>query len=764
MPHPPLRETAKPAKGEQWAEWNAVERFRGFYECRRTSEMSRGDVVSTEYGWEVRAATGRFEMVRENGHFAAVNVQTVGSYHAANGSDRWSYHGKSSKDGSFDGPVGEFRFDMSTRQGTWQFDAMGMLAKPYKVATKLASRDWDGGKWVEDNRSNSYESTDFPHSTMRDALPPGKPGPIHGEWNYVHGTLMTSKSDYRARVFLVPEYKDLELEVELEGTVPGKGAVSYEKWIPRGTLTGAAGSRLKVKARLQAVDGGPVKPKVAMFVFKLSDVSREPGVCMNFPRLGAPAAGKTYAPDLKFGPSGGADVERQQLEMLPAMDDPAHPHVEARVDCFDYGAWGNLSVTAELEDGRVITGHLKGDKSMILMALPRRGGGGGSHIADAWKKEKEITAGDEDDAERSPSVGKVDGDGFTLYEEYRGFAENGKYLEGDPKKIDFFVRNYIGADAAPGINSFEDLTSAAVHYHLNDREFDKEKRVMNANHAQGAHAVDQHGVYLVTAPAFDGAQTIFSKAGVRGRPVITMRIEMQPREALTPTMTNENARVSDALFAYDRAVTHELVHSVGGEHHGAGDIHWGFSFLFTDDPRNKTGKPQYCLSGTTRAVEITDEKTGRPLAEVWEPDLMLAREKAREYFTPIVKDRAKGYDATTSNYTRKEAEDGLLNDFFGHHYWYIGAEHGESSGDEGCVMRYSFASLYEKKGKSFAWYYISQTHSEKLGMELCRSAKGTGINDPGRKPQPRYGDAMRGWGPCADRIVFNDAAALEQAP
>ncbi|MDB5298911.1 MAG: hypothetical protein JWO87_574 [Phycisphaerales bacterium] len=79
-------------------------------------------------------------------------------------------------------------------------------------------------------------------------------------------------------------------------------------------------------------------------------------------------------------------------------------------------------------------------------------------------------------------------------------------------------------------------------------------------------------------------------------------------------------------------------------------------------------------------------------------------------------------------------------------------------------MRYSFASLYEKKGKSFAWYYISQKHSEKLGMELCRSAKGTGINDPGRKPQPRYGDAMPGWGPCADRIVFNDAAALEPAP
>ncbi|MDB5303107.1 MAG: hypothetical protein JWM97_656, partial [Phycisphaerales bacterium] len=242
---------------------------------------------------------------------------------------------------------------------------------------------------------------------------------------------------------------------------------------------------------------------------------------------------------------------------------------------------------------------------------------------------------------------------------------------------------------------------------------------------------------------------------------------VQPREAATSTMTNENAQVSDAVFAYDRAVTHELVHSVGGEHHGAGDMHWGFSFMFADDPRNTTGKPQFWSSGFTRLVEITDEKTGRPLAEVWEPDLMLAREKAREYFTPGVKAQTKQQLAArggTSDFTTDQIEQALLNDYFGHHYWYIGAEHGESSGDEGCVMRYSFAQLYAKKGKPWAWYYISQAHSERLGMGLCKAAKGTGINAAGRKPQPRYGDAASGWAPCADHIIFSDAAPLEKAP
>jgi hypothetical protein len=766
LPHLPLHEAVKPPKGASWAEWNGVERFRGMYECRRASEMSRGDGTSTESGSTLHAATARFEIERRASHFEVVNVRASGSLHESSASDRSDYHGRSGKDGAFEGGA-DLRFDMHPDEGTWTFEATGTfaMAKPYTVKTFLKAHSYTGGKWVDDVRANAYESRDFPHSSIKGVLPAGKPSPFAGTWSYVHGTLKENRTDDQSRVFIVPEYKDVELVVELEGTMPGTGTVRYDQWIPRGTLTGAAGSRMKIKANLQSTDGGPVKLKVGMFVFKLSEVSREPGVCMNFPRV-ASAGGTRFAPDLKFAPTGGCDAERQQLELPATLEDPGFPRAEARVDCFDYGAWGNLTVTAELEDGRVITGHLKNDNSMIVMPLPKHAAG--SHIADAWRARQKITAGDEDDAEELPRKGEAPGDGFTLYEEYRGFAENNHHIEGDPVKIDFFVRNYIGADAAAGINLFEVLTGAAVHYRLNDKEFDREKRVLNLNHAQGSHGVDQHGVYLTTLASFDGARTVFSKAGVRGRPGIVMRIEVQPRWAATPTLTNENAKVSDAVFAYDRAITHELVHAVGGEHHGSGDMHHGFSFAFSDDPRNKTGKPQFWLSGTERAVEITDEKSGRPLAEVWEPDLMLEREKSREYFMPGIKTMVSKALAQRAGIklelSQDEIEQALLNDHSGHHFWYLGAEQGQCSGDENCVMRYSFAQLYEKKGKSLAWYYVTDKHTERLGMGLCTAALGTGINEPGRKPQPRYGNAAPGWGPCADRIIFNDALPLVKAP
>jgi hypothetical protein len=95
---------------------------------------------------------------------------------------------------------------------------------------------------------------------------------------------------------------------------------------------------------------------------------------------------------------------------------------------------------------------------------------------------------------------------------------------------------------------------------------------------------------------------------------------------------------------------------------------------------------------------------------------------------------------------------------------YVGAEHGECSGDELCVSRYYFARLYEKKGVPRAYYSISDKRTERASLGLCHSRVGTGINAPGRKPQPRYGGTNPGWGECADWIVFNDVAPDERAP
>jgi hypothetical protein len=172
------------------------------------------------------------------------------------------------------------------------------------------------------------------------------------------------------------------------------------------------------------------------------------------------------------------------------------------------------------------------------------------------------------------------------------------------------------------------------------------------------------------------------------------------------------------------------------------------------------------------AVTITDEKTGRDLAAMLEPDLLLAREHDRgkggmahsREVTQGWWDGHRGANAPATQYTEDETTEILYNEVFGRFYWYVGAEHGECSGDELCLSRYYFARLFEKKGVPRAYYSISDKRTERASLGLCHTRAGTGINASGRKPQPRYGDTNPGWGECADWIVFNDAAPDERAP
>src|SRR5207248_561996 len=54
------------------------------------------------------------------------------------------------------------------------------------------------------------------------------------------------------------------------------------------------------------------------------------------------------------------------------MNNPGHPSAEAQVDCFDYGAWSDFRVTAEMADGRSITGHFNGDRTAHVIPLSNR--------------------------------------------------------------------------------------------------------------------------------------------------------------------------------------------------------------------------------------------------------------------------------------------------------------------------------------------------------------------------------------------------------
>src|SRR5207253_1472409 len=119
------------------------------------------------------------------------------------------------------------------------------------------------------------------------------------------------------------------------------------------------------------------------------------------------------------------------------------------------------------------------------------------HIAEAWLNDSGLTGNDSDDDENEPVGDGNKGDGLTLYEEYRGFHENGRHMQSDPKKKDYFLLNLIGADAEPGVWLFAELSGLEVHKDLQRDEL-ADDRLINANTDQGAHSVGQHGVIMKT--------------------------------------------------------------------------------------------------------------------------------------------------------------------------------------------------------------------------------------------------------------------------
>src|SRR6185295_18202278 len=102
---------------------------------------------------------------------------------------------------------------------------------------------------------------------------------------------------------------------------------------------------------------------------------------------------------------------------------PENPFVQylsagVRLSSFDFGAYGELKVTARV-NGQDIVGYWKKDpdKRRQPLLLPKRKPE--SHIADKWKEDNGATdLEDDDDSEGDPVGDEHRGDGLTLYEEY----------------------------------------------------------------------------------------------------------------------------------------------------------------------------------------------------------------------------------------------------------------------------------------------------------------------------------------------------------
>ncbi len=591
--------------------------------------------------------------------------------------------------------------------------------------------------------------------TRRIQLP--KPAGWQGSWN------LAVEVTWKIDVSLPP----VELVITAEG---------YEKWRPLGSIAKPTepGNHLAARATLRAKVGGmKLLPEVKNIRFQLLDTSREPGVCMNWP---LDAKDDDY--DLRLAAVAGGTLSKadQILEVTdPRRNDEGQPYAEARIDSYDFGGRASLRAVCLLADGREIEGVMKGEGEMPR--LPKMKGPG--WIAESWRKDHQAEDLPEDQDDEKVTGQKDNGDGFTLYEEYRGWAENGEHIEGDPAKKDFFILNLFkpATEARAGIALFEQLSQLRVHSKLLPTEMSEEARLMNGNHRDAPRHVEQHGVLLKQFASKadlgdEGADTPMTEKGVAGRPRITKGIGILTRGSTESIFSQAfNLPPQDQSFAYDRAIAHELLHSVGVEHHGSNKDYYVDLFLIVPQhPENHVGKPYFTLSLEGYSPLVVLEESGQDMAADTYGQVSQIIDMAHvnllgRYIVKAQQDfaRDKSYNKK-SKYASPEiqADVEFYNDqaaVYAVKHALVGVAQGAHSGNQDCVMRYYFAKFYEGKGGSGKTFYKVTPGSERIGKQLCRSAAGTGVNapKPPNLPQSRYGNAADDAGNCFEQICPNDA-------
>jgi hypothetical protein len=639
----------------------------------------------------------------------------------------------------------------------------GAIQEPYSVEWTSTGHRSEGLNWVGVNETETRADHRV-QSFLFEGTIPDQPGVVTAADSIegLAGGKATRPHRTTGRLTFWPEFDDYALEVTIE---------DYAAWRPLGSIAAPEEPGSFLTARAVVVPKGSSPPAAVRAIrFQLLDVSREPGLCMNFP-LGA----SDRNPDLKLAAApecpGTPDSEGQTLEVTRTLLDPQRrPYALGRIESYDFGARATLRVTCELLDGRELVGDYKGDgadEAQDLVRLPKTDGP--DWIAASWKQENGASAlADNDDGEKVNDQ-RYDGDGYTLYEEYRGWVVNGERIEGDPKRKDFFVLNLIGTEARKGIALFEQVSQLRVHSRLRRSEMSETTRLMNGNHRDAPQRVKQHGVWIKTFASPNelggtGAFTRLNKSGVSGRPGLVDGIGLLPREHPKSAFSQpHNQPRFFSLVAYDRAIAHELLHAVGVEHHGEGDGSLAAKWVSPQNVRNKVGRPYFReMLGRDDSVLTLLTEQGHDLAARYMESYAKDREFMKASFWDKWIAEGKAYIAAREGMqlkwdTPEKYAEYMLEEFGGMSlFGDVGAEGGQHSGVQDCIMRYYFARFYPATGREDTYFLVTQG-TEPFGMELCRSRDGTGINAPGHRPQPRYGSAGRNGGDCFSQICPNDA-------
>lgn len=490
---------------------------------------------------------------------------------------------------------------------------------------------------------------------------------------------------------------DLELRVSSPGLAEWRPTATREELGASGARLGP-GAPLELTARVVHTGGVVAPVKIRKMRWTLNDTSRLPGIAMN-----APYGVNDTSPDLEFDHPNA--TEEGQVVEVSNLTRLFHT---VRVRPWDWGGWSTLRVEAELDDGRKLQGLLPGQSGdATAIRLPAREPD--SKIADAWKRRSgAVGLADDSDADAIP-VGGSDGDGLTLFEEYRGFYAwdaTDPRTDGPPSCISTHPRGktvfvYDRIDdphTRVALGMFQAASKAGVFLIKPGRRLLDDSRVVNRNAGNGPTRGPQHAIglrranaWLPTAPTGPGG----AEVGV---------------PALELLQHNFPSLASPRL--YERAIARGLLtvcHVPSPAGRDSGDRYVRFTY------RRGAAGPEVSADSGER-VHLIDEATGRNLEDEW----LLAAEKAAGVFQQM-----SGAAAPT------EFHRGL----------FVAVRGGRHSGPLANIMRGAHAQAYRLDGTDTI-VVLSIPPAEVVGMSLPNTSAGDGYNAADANPRhPRYGSS-----------------------
>ncbi|HZK76024.1 MAG TPA: hypothetical protein VFD13_03865 [Candidatus Kapabacteria bacterium] len=240
-----------------------------------------------------------------------------------------------------------------------------------------------------------------------------------------------------------------------------------------------------------------------------------------------------------------------------ASSDSDGANLPAILTSYDYAAHAKLKATIVLqESGTQLEAHFAGEAKTEI-PIPKDDNG--NNIADYWEDTSGVLDKNYPETWDGEHVdgNDHDGDGLTLFEEYRGFLINGKYERLSPKVKDIFLRNETAFDLAGHVGLFESACQNTVKIHV--CKAGELNQIVNPAQTEGKGG-DQYAITVRTYAPDNPNELghLFPKDAPKG----------SDNTALSPKAVEFLGLSTTVGNALDYALAHELAHGLGVHHHG----------------------------------------------------------------------------------------------------------------------------------------------------------------------------------------------------